>query len=177
MPVNVRQSNKEQSSKALLESCLDAYFKDQKLRQARKAQSQVGCIDVPIETSRAKKKKRISRAEYYKMVKRNQRGKKGLLAKECAAKAITRKKPGVLAKECAEKKLARQILAFKASENEHQRASKQKIRKKPGVLAKECAVKKLARQIPAFKASENEHQCASKQKIRKKARCTSKRIC
>ena len=42
LPINVRKSNKEQSSKAQLESCLDAYFKDQKLRQARKAQSQEG---------------------------------------------------------------------------------------------------------------------------------------
>ena len=105
LPINVRKSNKEQSSKAQLESCLYAYFKDQKLRQARKAQSQVGCIDVhvPIETSRVKKKKRTSRTKYYKMVKRNQRGKEGVLAKECAAKAITRKKPGILAKECAAK--------------------------------------------------------------------------
>ena len=103
LPINVRQSNKEQSNKAQLVSCLDAYFKDQILQQTRKAQSQVGCIDAPIETSGAKKKKRTSRTEYYKMVKRNQRGKEGVLAKECAAKAITRKKPGVLAKEYAEK--------------------------------------------------------------------------
>ena len=59
------------------------------------------------------------------MVKRNQRGKEG-----------------VLAKECAEKKLARQNPTFKASEKEHMRASKQKVRKKPGVLAKESAEKK-----------------------------------
>ena len=63
----------------------------------------MGCIDVPTETSRAKKKKRTSQTKYYKMVKRNQRGNKGVLTKECAAKAITRKKPGVLAKECVEK--------------------------------------------------------------------------
>ena len=37
LPINVRKCNKEQSTKAQLESCLDAYFKDQKLRQARKA--------------------------------------------------------------------------------------------------------------------------------------------
>ena len=52
------------------------------------------------------------------------------------------------------KKLARQNPAFKASEKEHQRASKQNARNKPGVLAKECAEKKLARQTPTFKASE-----------------------
>ena len=168
LPINVRKSNKEQSSKAQLESCLETYFKDQKLQQARKAQSQVGCLDVPTETSGAKKKKRNSRTEHYKMVKRNQSGNKG-----------------VLAKEYAKKKLARQNPAFKASEKEHQCTSKQKARKKPGVLenertakaiarkkrgvlAKESADKKLARQNPAFKASENEHQRASKQKVRKK---------
>ena len=145
LPINVRQSNKEQSSKAQLESCLDAYFKDQKLRQARKAQSQVGCIDVPIEPSGAKKKKITSRTEYYKRVKRNQRGKEGVLAKEYAAKTITRKKPGVLAKGCAEIKLARQNPAFKASEKEHQRTSKQKARKKPAVLENECTSKAIAR--------------------------------
>ena len=65
LPVNYRKSNKEQSSKYHLESCLEAYFKDQKLRQARKAQSKVGCIYVPIETSGAKKKKRTNRTKYY----------------------------------------------------------------------------------------------------------------
>ena len=39
LPISVRKSNKEQISKAQLESCLDACFKDQKLRQARKAQN------------------------------------------------------------------------------------------------------------------------------------------
>ena len=58
LPINVRQSNKEQSSKPQLVICLDAYFKDQKIRQTRKAQSQVGCIDVPIETAGAKKKEK-----------------------------------------------------------------------------------------------------------------------
>ena len=87
LPVNVRKSNKAQTSKDQLESCLEAYFKDQKLRQARKAQSNVGCIVVPIETSGPKKKKRTSRTKYYKKVKRNQRGKEGVLAKECAKKS------------------------------------------------------------------------------------------
>ena len=117
LPVNVRKSNKQQSSKDQLESCLDTYFKDQKLRQARKAQSKVGCIDVPIETSGAKKKKRTSHTEYYKKVKRNQRGKEG-----------------VLTKEYAKKKLARQNPTFKAREKEHQRASKQEARKKTPLL-------------------------------------------
>ena len=68
------------------------------------------------------------------------------------------------------KKLARQNAAFKASEKEYQRASKQNARNKSGVLAKECAEKKkLARQNPAFKASEKEHQRASKQNARNRS--------
>ena len=138
LAINVRKSDKEQSSKAQLESCLDAYFKDQKLWQARKAQSQVGCLDVPIETSGAKKKKRTSCNEYYKMVKRNQRGNKGLLAKEYA-----------------KKKLARQNPAFKANEKEHQCTSKQQARKKPGVLENECTAKAIARKKPGVLAKES----------------------
>ena len=57
LPVNVRKLNAEQSSKDQLESCLEAYFKDQKLRQARKAQGKVGCIAVPIGTSGPRKRK------------------------------------------------------------------------------------------------------------------------
>ena len=78
-----------------------------------------------------RKKKRTSRTECYIMVKRNQRGKEGILAKESA-----------------EKKIARQNPAFKASEKEHQDASKQKVRKKPGVLAKECDEKKISKTKP-----------------------------
>ena len=78
---------KEQSYKDQLKSCMEAYLKDQKLRQARKAQSKVGCINIPIETSGAKKKKRTSQTGYYKRIQGNQRGKEGLLAKECAEKS------------------------------------------------------------------------------------------
>ena len=152
LPFNVRKSNKEQSSKAQLESCLDANSKIRNYGRLGK-HSQVGCIDVPTETSRVKKKKRTSRTKYYKMVKRNQRGKAGVLAKECAAKAITRKKPGVLAKECAAKAITR---------------------KKPGILAKECAAKAITRKKPGILAKE----CAAKAITRKKRiRCISKRMC
>ena len=87
LPVSVRKSNKTQTNKDQLESCLEVYFKDQKLRQPRKAQSKMSYIAVPKETSGAKKKKRTSRTKYYKKVKRNQRGKEGVLAKECVKKA------------------------------------------------------------------------------------------
>ena len=118
LPVNVRKSNEEKSSKGQLESYLEAYFKDQKLRQVRKAQSKLGCIDVPIETSGAKKKKRTSRPKYYKKVKRNQRDKEGALAKECAKIKLEKQKP-----------------TFKASEKEQQRVSKQEARKNPAFKA------------------------------------------
>ena len=151
LPVKVRKSNKAQTSKDQLENCLEAYFKDQKLRQARKAQSKVGCIDELIESSRAKKKKITSRTKYYKKVKRNQRG------KECT-----------LAKECAKKKLARQNPTFKASEKEQQRAYKQEARKKPGILAKNVLKKKASKTKSHFKASEKEEQHTYMQEVKKK---------
>ena len=138
LPVNIRKSNKAQTSKDQLKNCLEVYFKDQKLRQARKAQSKMGSIAVPIESTGAKKKKITSRTKYYKKAKE------------------TRGNESALAKECAKKKLARQGLDFKASEKEQQRAYKQEARKKPGILTNECAEKKLARQNPIFKASEKE---------------------
>ena len=93
LPVNIRKSNEEQSSKEQLDSCLEAFFKDQKWRQASKAQSKLVCIDVTIETSGAKKKKRTSRTKYYKKVKRNQIGKEGVLTKECDKNASKTKIP------------------------------------------------------------------------------------
>ena len=70
----------------------------------------------------------------------------------------------MLAKECAEKKkkLARQTPTFKATEKEHQRASKQNARNKPGVLAKECSAKAVARKKPGVLAKE----CAEKELAR-----------
>ena len=50
------------------------------------------------------------------------------------------------------KKLARQTPTFKASEKDHQRASKQNARNKPGVLAKECSAKAVARKKPGVLA-------------------------
>ena len=57
--------------------------------------------------------------------------------------------------------------AFKASEKEHKRASKQRARKNPDVLARECAAKVSARKNPTFKAKEIQCQCTSKQNARK----------
>ena len=65
------------------------------------------------------------------------------------------------------KKLARHNPAFKASEKEHQRASKQSARKNPDVLARECAAKVSARKNPTFKAKEIQGQRTSKQNARK----------
>ena len=93
LPISVRKSDKEQTCKDQLDSCMDAYFKDKKLRQVRKAQSKVTCIKVSPETSDVKKKKTPSRTDYYKKVKRKQRNKSGVLAKECAEKKTSKTKP------------------------------------------------------------------------------------
>ena len=92
LPISVRKSDKEQSCKDQLDSCMDAYFKDKKLRQIRKAQSKVTCINVSQEISDVKKKKTPSRTDYYKKVKRQQRNKSGVLAKEYAEKKTSKTK-------------------------------------------------------------------------------------
>ena len=86
LPISVRKSDKEQSYKEQLDSCMDAYFKDKKLRQVRKAQIKVTCINVSPETSVVKKKKTPSRTDYYKKVKRKQRNKSSVLAKNVLKK-------------------------------------------------------------------------------------------
>ena len=96
LPINVNKSDKEMSCKDQLETCMEACSKDQKLRQARKAQNSEGCINVPIETSGAKKKKRASRTEYYKRIKRNKRSKECVFANECVEKKNSKIKPLLL---------------------------------------------------------------------------------
>ena len=44
LSINVKKSDKEKTCKYQLERCMNAYFKNQKLRQARKAQNNEGCI-------------------------------------------------------------------------------------------------------------------------------------
>ena len=166
MPVTVKRDEQMYGHKKNCESLLEAYFKDQNLRQQGKAQSNENSTSASKESSLVKKKK--GRKQYYMMFKRNVRKRPGVLAKERAQKQLARQDPNFKARESAEKKLARQDPNFKANELVHQRSSKQSARKKLGALAKERMEKRLARRDPKFKANELVHQRSSKQSARKR---------
>ena len=58
LPVVVRKFEQEKSHKGQLECHVEAYFEDQKKRQAKKAQSLVSNIDIVKETTSVKKRKK-----------------------------------------------------------------------------------------------------------------------
>ena len=150
MPVTLKRAEQMYGHKKKSESLLEAYFKDQNLRQQGKAQSNENSTSASKENSLVKKKK--GHKQYYMMFKRN-----------------VRKRPSVLAKERAQKQMARQDPNFKANELVRQRSSKQSARKREGALAKERVEKRLARQNSKFKANELVHQRLSKQSARKRS--------
>ena len=132
MPVTVKRDEQMYGHKNNSESLLEAYFKDQNLRQQGKAQSNENSTSASKKSSLVKKKK--GRKQYYMMFKRNIRKRPGILAKERGQKQLARQDPKFKARERAEKRLARQDPKFKVNELVHQRSSKQSARKKPGTL-------------------------------------------
>ena len=98
------------------ESLLENYFKDQIIREQKKAQNAAVAMSMQKKTCESKLKKK--RTEYYAAFKRKQRSKLAFKAKEkisqLASKQSSRKKP-----------------AFKEKEKISQLASKQSSRKKP----------------------------------------------
>ena len=100
LPINVKKSEEKQSYKDQIGSHMEAYFKEIKLRQAKKTQSNVSsiCKYVSKKNSRAKKRKPRYRPEYNKMFKKSKRS-KSVLAKECTAKNMARQNPTFQAKE------------------------------------------------------------------------------
>ena len=131
LPVTVRTYGQKQNSEAHSGCRLEAYSEDQKVRQAKKAQSNVGGICMSKNTSNDKKRKR--RTGYNTVYKKKQRQNPAFKAKknlnQQTSKQMARKKPGVLAKEHAEKQSAREDPTFKAKEIAYQPSSKQKARK------------------------------------------------
>ena len=75
LPVNVKRSEEKQSYANKMQSNLEAYFNDQRLRQANKAQRNVRSIsiDESKKASGAKKKNLPHRTEYQKAYKRKSR--------------------------------------------------------------------------------------------------------
>ena len=170
LPINVTKAEDKQSYKDEKASNLEAYFEDQKLRQAMKTQSKVRSISsvlpsISTEESknafRAKTKK--LRTEYYKIYKRQSRVNLAFKAKERESKQSARRNPVFKAKETVyqkeSKQSARKDTVFKTKERE----SKQFARKDPVFKTKERESKQFARKDPVFKTKETE----SKQFARK----------
>ena len=134
LPINVKKSQNKQSYKDEMASHMGAYFNDQRLRQANKAQSEVRRISndvssIAIEKSKkalqAKRKEFKDRSEYFKIYKR-----------KC------RQNSAFKVKERDSKQSARSDTAFRAKESVYQKESKQSARQNPVFRAKESMYQK-----------------------------------
>ena len=172
LPINVKKSQNKQSYKDEMARHMEAYFNDQRLRQANKSQSEVRSISndlssITIEKSQkalwAKRKESKDRSEYFKIYKRKCRQNSAFKGKERESKQSARKDPVFKTKERESKQSARKDPVFKTKERE----SKQFARRNPGFRAKESMYQKeskqSARKDPVFKTKERE----SRQSARK----------
>ena len=159
LPINVKKSQNKQSYKDEMASHMQAYFNDQRLRQANKLQSEVRSIandlaSISIEKSKkalgAKRNKLQNRNEYFKTYMRKYRQFSAFKAKERESKQSARRNP-----------------VFRAKETVYQKESKQSARKNPVFKAKERSSKQSARRNPVFRAKETVYQKESKQSARK----------
>ena len=123
---------------------MQAYFNDQRLRQANKTQSEVRSIandlaSISIEKSKkalgAKRNKLQNRTEYFKTYMRKYRQFSAFKAKERESKQSARRNPVFRAKETVyqkeSKQSARRNPVFRAKETVYQKESKQSARKNP----------------------------------------------
>ena len=176
LPINVKKSQNKQSYKDEMASHIEAYFNDQRLRQAYKLHTEVRSISIDlssiaIEKSKkalwAKRKEFKDRSEYFKIYKRKCRQNSAFKGKERDSKQSARKDPVFKVKERESKQSARQNPVFRAKESMYQKESKQSARKDPVFKAKERKSKQSARQNPVFRAKESMYQKESKQSARK----------
>ena len=176
LPINVKKSQNKQSYKDKMASHMQAYFNDQRLRQANKTQSEVRSIandlaSISIEKSKkalgAKRNKLQNRTEYFKTYMRKYRQFSAFKAKERESKQSARRNPVFRAKETVyqkeSKQSARKDPVFKTKE----RSSKQSARKDPVFKTKERLSKQSSRMNPVFRAKETVYQKESKQSARK----------
>ena len=180
LPINVKKSENKQSYKDEMASHMEAYFNDQRLRQANNSQSEVRSISndlssIAIEKSKkalwAKRKEFKDRSEYFKIYKRKCRQNSAFKGKERESKQSARQNPVFRAKESIyqkeSKQAARQNPVIRVKENMYQKESKQTARKDPVFKTKERESKQAARQNPDIRAKENMYQKESKQSARK----------
>ena len=176
LPINVKKSQNKQSYKDEMASHIEAYFNDQRLRQAYKSHTEVRSISIDlssiaIEKSKkalwAKRKEFKDRSEYFKIYRRKCRQNSAIKEKERESKQSARKDPVFKAKERESKKSARQNPVFRAKESMYQKESKQSARQNPVFRAKESMYQKeskqTARKDPVFKAKERESKQSARQ--------------
>ena len=172
LPINVKKAYNKQSYKDKMASHMQGYFNDQRLRQAKKTQSEVKSIaidlaSISIEKSKkalgAKRNKHQNRTEYNKTYMRKYRQNSAFKAKERESKQSARKDPVFKTKERESKQSARKDPVFKTKERE----SKQSARKDPVFKTKERESKQSARRNPVFRAKETVYQKESKQSARR----------
>ena len=190
LPINVKKSQNKQSYKDEMASHMEAYFNDQRLRQANKSYSEVRsisndlssiAIELPKKASLAKRKEFKDRSEYFKIYRRKCRqnlafkGKERHYQKE--SKQSARKDPVFKVKERESKQSARKNPVFRAKESMYQKESKQSARNDPVFKAKERDYQKeskqSARKDSVFKVKERE----SKQSARKNPVLGPKKVC
>ena len=159
LPINVKKAYNKQSYNDKMASHMEAYFNDQKLRQANKTQCEVRSISddlssISTENSKkalgAKKRELRNRTEYFQTYKRKCRQNSGFKAKERESKQSARRNP-----------------VFRAKETLYQKESKQSARKDSVFKTKERESKQSARRNPVFRAKETVYQKESKQSARK----------
>ena len=177
LPINLKRCEEKLSCKDEMASHLEAYFKDQNVRQAKKTQSNA-CAQhkyaSKIESLSKKRKPRYG-TEYYRISKQLSRMDPTFKAKELMnqkkSKQSARKDPAFKAKEIKFQKESKQSErrnpTFKAKEIMYQKESKQTARKHPAFKRKEIESKQSERQDPTFKAKEIMYQKESKQTARK----------
>ena len=161
LPINVTKCEHKQSYKDEMASHMEAYFNDQRLRQAMKTQSNVRSIPYELssisikdsnKSSRSKRKK--LRIEYYKNYKRQARQNTVFRAKETiyqrVLKQSARKNPAFKTEERKSKQSERRDPVFRAKETVYQRESKQSARKKPCFQNKRKRIKAIRKEKPCF---------------------------
>ena len=124
LPVVVRMFEQGNSHNGQLECHLEAYFEDQKKRQAKKAESIVSDIGIVKQTTSVMKRKK--RTKYSKLYKKRQRQDTAFKANEIGYMQNKRKDPASKANEIDKKRAYMQFKrkdpAFKANKIVNERA-------------------------------------------------------
>ena len=191
LPMNVRKCEDKQSYKDEMASHMEAYFNDQRLKQAMKTQSNVRSIPYDLSSASIKDSKKSSgakrkklRIEYYKNYRRQSRQNPTFKAKKTVyqreSKRSARKDASFKSKEIKYQKESKQSErrnpVFRAKETVYQRESKQSERRHPVFRTKERESKQSERRNPVFRTKETVYQKKSKQSTRKDPAFKAKEI-